>query len=178
MIGHAAADVREDLGGGPAAPDRRHSEHRTVVVGDDQLFPGLFNLPKILEHLRFERALRDLHPAIVTLVMTMVNMPPTEAGAARVLLEVTYRHMRGMPSRVRTTLRLDDSLLDAARAHARERGETLTAVFERALRVYLARASSPAPVEAPPLPTFRGRGLQPGVDLDDTAALEDRMRDG
>jgi hypothetical protein len=78
---------------------------------------------------------------------------------------------------MRTTLRLDDSLLDAAREHARERGETLTAVFERALRVYLARASSPEPVDAPPLPTFRGRGLQPGVDLEDTAALEDRMRD-
>jgi hypothetical protein len=51
---------------------------------------------------------------------------------------------------MRTTLRLDDSLLDAAREHARERGETLTAVFERALRVYLARASSPEPVDAPP----------------------------
>jgi len=90
---------------------------------------------------------------------------------------VTYRHPTDMSLPVRTTLRIDDSLLEAAREHARERGETLTAGFERALRVYLARASAPEPVEAPPLPTFRGRGLQPGVDLDDNAALEDRMRD-
>jgi hypothetical protein len=29
--------------------------------------------------------------------------------------------------------------------------------------------------DLPSLPTFRGRGLQPGVDLDDTPALLDRM---
>lgn len=33
-----------------------------------------------------------------------------------------------------------------------------------------------APVE--PLPAFRGGALQPGVDLDDSAALADLMDDG
>jgi hypothetical protein len=31
---------------------------------------------------------------------------------------------------------------------------------------------------APPLPTFSGKGLQPGVDLDDSANLLDLMQDG
>ena len=75
---------------------------------------------------------------------------------------------------MRTTLRLDDELLEAAKAYAKQRGETLTAVFHRALREYLARSSAAAEV-GPPLPTYRGRGLQPGVDLDDAAALEELM---
>lgn len=30
--------------------------------------------------------------------------------------------------------------------------------------------------DAPPIPVFRGQGVQPGVDLTDNAALEDLMR--
>jgi hypothetical protein len=76
---------------------------------------------------------------------------------------------------VRTTLRLDDDLLEAAREYAQQRGETLTAVFDRALRTYLAASRMEAPERGPPLPVFDGRGLQPGVDLDDAAALQDLM---
>ncbi len=75
---------------------------------------------------------------------------------------------------MRTTIRLDDELLRAAKRAAVERGTTLTAVIEDALRRVLAPgvASAPEHVE---LPTFRGDGLLPGVDLDDTASLLDLM---
>jgi hypothetical protein len=76
---------------------------------------------------------------------------------------------------MRTTLNLDDRLLMEAKKLAAESGRTLTAVFEDALRERLARrghAPSRKPVE---LRTFRGGGVQPGVDLDDSAALLDLM---
>jgi len=75
---------------------------------------------------------------------------------------------------MRTTIRLDDELLTRAKRAALERGTTLTAVIEDALRRALApgAAARRAPVS---LPTFRGDGLQPGVDLDDSASLLDLM---
>jgi len=75
---------------------------------------------------------------------------------------------------MRTTIRLDDDLLRSAKRAALERGTTLTAVIEDALRRALAPEMPAARVEVE-LPTFRGDGLQPGVDLDDTAGLLDVM---
>jgi Arc/MetJ family transcription regulator len=76
---------------------------------------------------------------------------------------------------MRTTIRLDDDLLTAAKRAAIERGTTLTAVIEEALRRALAaQASAGATARAVP-PTFRGDGLQPGVDLDDSASLLELM---
>jgi Bacterial antitoxin of type II TA system, VapB len=74
---------------------------------------------------------------------------------------------------VRTTIRLDGDLLKAVRRVAHERGTTMTAVIEDALRRVL--ASEEVPEERPELPTYDGRGLQPGVDLDDSASLLDLM---
>jgi len=75
---------------------------------------------------------------------------------------------------MRTTIRLDDDLLARAKRAAVERGTTLTALIEDALRRALAPETTGR--RAPPnLPTFRGDGLQPGVDLDDTASLLDLM---
>ncbi len=75
---------------------------------------------------------------------------------------------------MRTTIRLDDDLLTEAKRAALERGTTLTAVIEDALRLALASGASVAHDDVE-LPTFRGDGLQPGVDLDDTASLLDLM---
>jgi hypothetical protein len=75
---------------------------------------------------------------------------------------------------MRTTIRLDDALLAKAKRAAVERGTTLTAVIEDALR----RALVPAEEthrEPFTMLTFHGDGLQPGVDLDDTASLLDLM---
>lgn len=76
---------------------------------------------------------------------------------------------------MRTTVRLDAGLLADAKKLAAESGQTLTRVIEDALRMKLARQA--ARRKGPPLrlPTTKGRGLLPGVDLDDSAALLERM---
>lgn len=75
---------------------------------------------------------------------------------------------------MRTTIRLDDELLAEAKALAVRTGRTLTKVIEDALRQSLAQRSGDTggPVR---LPTFSGRGVRPGVDLDDSAGLLDVM---
>ena len=76
---------------------------------------------------------------------------------------------------MRTTIRIDDDLLAEAKRRALESGRTLTAFLEEALRRNLAppaRVERRAPVK---LKTVDGGGLQPGVDLDDSAALLDLM---
>jgi Ribbon-helix-helix protein, copG family len=76
---------------------------------------------------------------------------------------------------MRTTIRLDDELLRDAKEHAARTGRTLTAVIEDALRLALRRTAPPRRRRVE-LPTFKGgNGLQPGVDLDDSAALLDLM---
>lgn len=78
---------------------------------------------------------------------------------------------------MRTTIRLDDDLLMRAKREALERGTTLTAVIEDALRRALVEPSNGGrPTFA--VPTFRGDGLQPGVDLDDSASLLDLLDGG
>ncbi len=77
---------------------------------------------------------------------------------------------------MRTTVRLDERLLREAKAVAARERRTLTAVIDDALRQFLARPSTPRGKRPPVrLITFRGDGLQPGVDLDDTSALIDVM---
>jgi Arc/MetJ family transcription regulator len=54
---------------------------------------------------------------------------------------------------MRTTIRLDELLMVEAKKRTAEKGTTLTTLIEDSLR----------------------EGLQPGVDLDDTSSLLDRM---
>jgi len=76
---------------------------------------------------------------------------------------------------MRTTVRLDDSLLQQAKELATRTGRTLTSVIEDALRQMLLTPPETLDTTSGPLPTFRGGGLLPGIDLDDTAALVDAM---
>src|SRR5688572_20195653 len=78
---------------------------------------------------------------------------------------------------MRTTVDLDDHLLREAKVVARQSGVTLTSFIEDALRERLARRRSvqKGKREWVSLPTFKGEGLQPGVDLDDSRALLDIM---
>lgn len=78
---------------------------------------------------------------------------------------------------MRTTLRLSDDLLEEAKKVAAETRRTLTAVVEDALRESIARRKRPHSRKPVELPTFRGGGPQPGVDLDDSAALLDLMEE-
>ncbi len=75
----------------------------------------------------------------------------------------------------RTTVRLPDELLAAAQQRARDTGRTFTDLLADALRYELRRSTTRKKV-AEPLPTYHGKGLQPGIDLSDANALEDRMR--
>jgi len=79
---------------------------------------------------------------------------------------------------VRTTVRLSEGLLREAKAEAARRGETVTALIERGLRLVLASGKHAAPRERITLPVSPAEGVDahgtlPGVDLDDTSALLD-----
>ena len=78
---------------------------------------------------------------------------------------------------MRTTIDLPDDLLAEAKARAAREGRSLSDVVGDAVRNSFTRSATGdrGPVE---LPTFRGGGLQPGVDIDDSAALLDLMERG
>ena len=77
-----------------------------------------------------------------------------------------------------TTIRLDEALLDQAKREARSRGETVTSLIEKGLRLVLVR---PKPVQRRPsvvIPVSKASGgVLPGVDLDNSAGLLDIMEE-
>jgi hypothetical protein len=81
------------------------------------------------------------------------------------------RHMR-------TTVRLSESLMERARQEADRRGVTLTSLIEQGLQLVLRRPLKRSERHAVVLPECKaGGGTLPGVDLDDSADLLDRMED-
>ncbi len=72
---------------------------------------------------------------------------------------------------MRTTIRLDDQLLSEAKQHAAKTGRSLTALMEDALRTFLRMEQRSPSARRLKLPTFNGGGLQPGLDLDNSADL-------
>lgn len=77
---------------------------------------------------------------------------------------------------MRTTVRLDPGLLERAREAAAGRGETLTSLIERGLRLVLARGEGGPARRRVRVPVSRATGgTLPGVDLNDSAALLDVM---
>lgn len=77
---------------------------------------------------------------------------------------------------IRTTVRLPEQVLREAKKLAADSGRTLTAVIEDSLREAIARrrAAKPRSMKVK-LKTFCGKGVAPGVDLDDSAANRDFM---
>jgi hypothetical protein len=77
---------------------------------------------------------------------------------------------------MRMTIRLDEGLLRQVKAEATRRGETVTALIERGLRLVLSGAHrSPRPARVK-LPVSRATGgTRPGIDLNDSSALLDRL---
>ena len=75
---------------------------------------------------------------------------------------------------------MEDDLLRRAKEIAAQRSTTLTAILEQALREWLDRQRRSKQRRRVDLPVSRsGGGLLPGVNLDDSADLLDRMeRDG
>jgi hypothetical protein len=77
---------------------------------------------------------------------------------------------------MRTTVRLDDALLNRARREAARRGVTLTSLIDRGLRAVLQRPAATQSRTRIRLPVSRaGGGVLPGVNLDDSAGLLERM---
>ena len=82
-----------------------------------------------------------------------------------------------MGRRMRTTVRLDDALLEQAKREAVRRNVTLAALIDEGLRLVLAQ-NTPRNRREPKvrLPVCRrGGGTLPGIDLNDTSALLDVM---
>lgn len=77
---------------------------------------------------------------------------------------------------MRTTLNIEDGLLETAKNLARQKKHTLGTVLNEALRLGLLRANEPPRAGSnPPLKTFRGDGVQAGVDLRNSHELLDLM---
>jgi hypothetical protein len=76
---------------------------------------------------------------------------------------------------MRTTIRMDDDLLEAAKAAAARAGQTLTRFIEDSVRRQLAIQQDVEHSARGRLPVFHGDGLRPGVDLDNNATLLELM---
>lgn len=68
-----------------------------------------------------------------------------------------------MPSCMRTTVRIDDDLLRAAKRLAMETDRTFTAVIEDALRLVISMSKKSSKPSGVVLKTVSGRGLLPGI---------------
>lgn len=71
-------------------------------------------------------------------------------------------------------MRLEESLLEQAKAEAARRNKTLTALIEEGLRLALVNPKTPIRRKKVALPVSRrGGGVVPGVDIDNSADLLD-----
>lgn len=78
---------------------------------------------------------------------------------------------------MRTTVSIDDHLLEAARQRARRDGVTLGELVEEALRRELSRESVPR--SGPPVPVYDGQsGLRAGIDARSNRALREALDEG
>jgi hypothetical protein len=75
-----------------------------------------------------------------------------------------------------TTININDTLLQTAKLRAAESHRTLTSVIEDALRLAFEAKRAPGKRRRVSIPTSGSGGLLPGVDLDDTSSLLDRMK--
>lgn len=79
---------------------------------------------------------------------------------------------------MRTIVRLNKPLLERARQEAARRGITLTALIEQGLRLALRRPLKSSGQKVITLPVSQATGgTMPGVNLDRSSELLDRMED-
>ncbi len=73
-------------------------------------------------------------------------------------------------------MRLGDALMRRAKREAARRGETLTSLIEKGLRLVMAQPAKPLRRRKVRLPVCpMGGGVLPGVDIANSADLLDRM---
>jgi hypothetical protein len=76
---------------------------------------------------------------------------------------------------MRTTIRMNEELSRQVKSLADREGTSFTSLMEEAAQMLLAHRRKSRKNRKIKLPTYRGRGLQPGVDLTDSRALLERM---
>ena len=72
---------------------------------------------------------------------------------------------------MRTTVNIDEHLLREIREVSVRTNRSVSEIIEEGVRTYLAGTRRRGAAAKVKLPTFGEGGLQPGVDLDDSAAL-------
>lgn len=77
---------------------------------------------------------------------------------------------------MRTTVTIDDDVYREAKAAAAKSGRPVGALIEDALRLVLGPGEHTD--ELPPFRQFSGTGLQPGVNIDSNAELQDLFDEG
>jgi hypothetical protein len=75
---------------------------------------------------------------------------------------------------MRTTLNIDDKLLEVAKKRAKLRGVTLGSYVEDAIRNQLSAPTATVPVPAIPVFT-RGNGMRPGIDPASNRSMYDAL---
>ena len=73
----------------------------------------------------------------------------------------------------RTTIRLPPDLLERAKRKAASEGRTLTSLIEDGLRTVLIDRRAAEKTRVMPRVSKAGGGLAPGIDLNDTALLQE-----
>ena len=76
---------------------------------------------------------------------------------------------------MRTTIRLNDDLLQEAKQHAISTHRTLTQLIQDALVALLERERATISPRKVKLPTFKGDGVYPGVDINCTSTVLGQM---
>lgn len=84
---------------------------------------------------------------------------------------LTYIHISCMVSHMKTTLNIDDSVMQLLRQESARRGQTMSELVESALRLFL--RDKPVRMKLPPLPTFDSGGSK--VDIANRDALFHEM---
>lgn len=82
-----------------------------------------------------------------------------------------------MVTHMKTTIEIADDVLQAARQAAREDGTTLRRLVEDGLRRVLDERSSRVPFQLRDA-SFHGRGVQPGIRLDDWSRIREIIYEG
>lgn len=76
---------------------------------------------------------------------------------------------------MRTTVRLSEELLQSAKQHALATKRTLTQLIQDAVAALIERERGAASPRMVVLPTFRGEGTYPGIEINSSTKLIDQM---
>ena len=86
---------------------------------------------------------------------------------------LTEKHILNMVFHMKTTLNIDDHLMQELKAEAARRGVTMAALVESGLRLVLTKDRIESVIDLPPLPAWNSGGFT--VDVADRRALDELL---